>query len=308
MTNKVPPPPTYLSDQAKVALTQLAPQTTYPDQGDLEGWLALVASVDGGIRSRFEGVDLPVETTKESIGGIPTFVVKPLGADDSGTLYLNIHGGALMFAGGDIIPPMTAREVMNSSLTHWAPDYRMPPLHPYPAGLDDVVAVYRAALETWAPENILVGGGSAGANLAAALLLRAKDEGLPMPAGLLLLMPELDLTESGDSFITLADASVKLSSLGPVNRLYAGDNDLEHPYLSPLFGDVHGFPPTLLTVGTRDIFLSNAVRMHRKLRSAGVAAELNVFDAMPHGGFGGAPEDADHWAAVRDFIARQLTA
>ncbi|MCU1524899.1 MAG: esterase [Microbacteriaceae bacterium] len=88
-----------------------------------------------------------------------------------------------------------------------------------------------------------------------------------------------------------------------MNRLYAGDNDLAHPYLSPLFGDVPGFPPTLLTVGSRDIFLSNAIRMHRKLRDAGVAAELNVFDAMPHGGFGGAPEDADHPAAVRDFLA-----
>ena len=75
--------------------------------------------------------------------------------------------------------------------------------------------------------------------------------------------------------------------------LYAGDHDLTDPYLSPLFGDFTGFPPTFLQAGTRDLFLSNTVRLHRKLRAAGVEAELHVCEAMPHGGFFGAPEDAE---------------
>ena len=88
--------------------------------------------------------------------------------------------------------------------------------------------------------------------------------------------------------------------------LYAGEHDLRDPYLSPLFGDVGGFPPTLLQSGTRDLFLSNTVRLHRKLRDAGVDAELHVWEAMPHGGFFGAPEDAEIGVEVQRFLARHL--
>ena len=184
----------------------------------------------------------------------------------------------------------------------WAPDYRMPPHHPYPAALDDCIAVYRAALEARSPEDIVVSGASAGGNLAAALLLRARDEGLPMPGALVLLSPEVDLTESGDSFHANLGVDHVLSPLMTVNLLYANGHDLADPYLSPLFGDVSGFPPTFLQTGTRDLFLSNTVRMHRKLRAAGVSAELHVFEAMPHGGFGGAPEDIEVSVELRRFL------
>jgi acetyl esterase/lipase len=181
----------------------------------------------------------------------------------------------------------------------------MPPDHPYPAPLDDCVAVYRALLEVRPPEKILVGGGSAGGNLVAAMLLRAKDEGLPMPAALALFTPEIDLTESGDSFDTNAGVDyVLVDRLTDSIALYAGDHDLTHPYLSPIFGDVTGFPPTFVQAGTRDLFLSNAVRFHRKLRDAGVDAELHVWEAMPHGGFFGAPEDAEMAVELRRFLAK----
>jgi acetyl esterase/lipase len=186
----------------------------------------------------------------------------------------------------------------------WAVDYRMPPRHPYPAALDDCLTVYRRALRERSPEDIFVGGGSAGGNLAAALLLRAKDEGMPMPTGLVLLSPEVDLTESGDTFQTLLGIDHVLRPLMQVNLLYANGHDLSEPYLSPLFGDVTGFPPTFLHSGTRDLFLSNTVRMHRKLRAAGVEAELHVFEGMPHGGLGGAPEDIELGMEVQRFLER----
>lgn len=186
----------------------------------------------------------------------------------------------------------------------WAVDYRMPPDHPYPAPLDDCVAVYRALLRDHRPEDVVVGGASAGGNLAAALILRARDEGLPLPAAAVLLTPELDLTESGDSFRTNMGVDNVLSrSLMPANLLYAAGHDLAHPYLSPLFGDFSkGFPPTFVSAGTRDLFLSNAVRMHRALRSAGIEAELHVIEAAPHGGFFGAPEDAELDREARRFV------
>ena len=145
-------------------------------------------------------------------------------------------------------------------------------------------------------------GASAGGNLAAALVVRARDEGLPLPAALVLISPELDLTESGDSFHTNLGIDNVLGSLIQTNLLYANGHDLDDPYLSPLFADVTGFPPTFLQAGTRDLFLSNSVRMHRKLRAAGVEAELHVFEAMPHGGFAGAPEDLDLRLEIRRFL------
>jgi monoterpene epsilon-lactone hydrolase len=140
------------------------------------------------------------------------------------------------------------------------------------------------------------------------MLLRAREEGLPMPAALVLLSPEVDLTESGDSFAVNAGVDVVLpGSLMASNLLYAGGADLEDPYLSPLFGDVTGFPPTLLLTGTRDLFLSNTVRMHRSLLAAQVSAELHVFEAMPHGGFGGAPEDRVASREVTRFVHERLS-
>ena len=114
-----------------------------------------------------------------------------------------------------------------------------------------------------------------------------------MPAALVLRTPEADLTESGDTFHANAGVDNILGSLREVNELYAAGHDLSHPYLSPLFADLSGFPPTLLQSGTRDLYLSTTVRMHRKLLSADVPAELHVFEAMPQGGLGGASPGDD---------------
>jgi acetyl esterase/lipase len=181
----------------------------------------------------------------------------------------------------------------------------MPPDHCYPASLDDCLAVYRALLETYDPRDIIVGGSSAGSNLAAALVLRGRDEGLPLPAAIVMPSPEIDLTESGDTFQTNRGVDVVLKEgLIGINRLYAAGHDLAHPYLSPLFGDFSkGFPPAFLQAGTRDLFLSNAVRMHRALLNAGVPVELRIYEAMPHGGFlAGTPEDLDLIAEIRGFL------
>src|SRR5579863_3980471 len=193
-----------------------------------------------------------------------------------------------------------------SRLQHrvWSVDYRMPPEHPYPAALDDCMAAYRALLAERSPQDIIVSGGSAGGNLAAALILRARDEGLPLPAGVILNTPEIDLTESGDTFQTNNGVDPGCFSLMPVNLLYADGSDLRHPYLSPLFADfTRGFAPTLLTTGTRDLYLSNTVRMHRALRDAGVPAELHVLEAAAHTGFPGSPEGAEIDKEVRRFVA-----
>lgn len=308
------PVPQSVSEQAQAWLASAPP---YGDGdmstlADTDAWLEFIEARDAHIaRIITEQVpaDLPVVRDEIAVDGVTTFVLRPEHvADDLATpLYLDIHGGGLIFGGGETCAAMAAPYALARNMITWSVDYRMPPLHPYPAGLDDCLTVYRRALEERPPEHIVVGGASAGGNLAAASLFRARDEGLPMPAALVLLSPEVDLTESGDSFETHRDVDHVLSSLMEVNRLYAGGEDLADPYLSPLFGDVSGFPPTFLQCGTRDLFLSNTVRMHRTLRDAGVDAELHVWEAMPHGGFGGAPEDIEVVLEVSKFLERHVS-
>jgi len=275
-----------------------------PALDDTDTWLELIEFGNQFVCERFGGANLPVMSQLQEIGGVPVYVLRGCDVldDDTGPLYIDIHGGALIIGAGEACDLMAQARSLTTGMITWAPDYRMPPLHPYPAALDDLMAIYRAALKVRDPDHIVVAGTSAGGNLAAALLLRARDEGLAIPGSLVLLSPEVDLTESGDTFQTLAQASNTLSSLMQINHLYAHGADLADPYLSPLFGDLTGFPPTFVQSGTRDLFLSNAVRFHRKLRSAGVEAELHVWEAMPHGGFAGSPEDLEVEIELRHFL------
>ena len=120
-----------------------------------------------------------------------------------------------------------------------------------------------------------------------------------------MLTPALDMTGAGDTYQTnrFHDVNLYGGSAGDGPAGYAGDTDPTHPYLSPLFGDFTAdWPPTLLSSGTRDLLLSDTVRMHRALRRAGVCAELHVTEAGPHGGFmGTAPEDRDVLAECKRF-------
>lgn len=299
-----PPIPTSISEAARRHLAAAPVEVPeYPAPDDTEGWRKQVEIRDALLRKRLAGLEFPVTSEEREIAGVRTYVQRAEGVPDAGPIYLDLHGGALMFGGGDICRVMGAGTATANGMVTWSADYRMPPRHPYPAALDDCLAVYRALLEVRDPADVFVGGGSAGGNLAAALLVRARDEGLPMPAALVLISPEADLTESGDSFRTLAAVTGPIGTFLPINRVYAGGHDLAHPYLSPLFADLTGFPPTFLQAGTRDLFLSNTVRMHRALLAAGAEAELHVFEAMPHGGFGGAsPEDADLNRSIRRFL------
>jgi acetyl esterase/lipase len=295
----------------QMVVDRLAHPQTSPPLDDAAAWKERIAAMDEAIVIGFaaSALDIPATVEAREIAGVHVNVITPDGVevDDDSVIQLDIHGGALVAGGGDACRLMNTSTAARAGLHTWGVDYRMPPDHPYPAPLDDCVAVYRALLDERPPEKIVVGGGSAGGNLVAAMLLRARDEGLPMPAALLLFTPEIDLTESGDSFDTNAGVDyVLVERLTDSIALYAGDHDLTDPYLSPIFGDLTGFPPTFVQAGTRDLFLSNAVRVHRKLRDAGVDAELHIWEAMPHGGFFGAPEDAEMAVELRRFLAKHL--
>lgn len=277
-----------------------------PGPEEHDAWRSLRAATDGHYASMLKAnrSAATAQTTTEQIGSATVHVATPADLRCSDIVYIDLHGGAFVFGGGDACRE-SARGVADlHGVLCYGVDYRMPPDHPFPAALDDCLSVYRYAVQQYGADHVIIGGRSAGGNFALATALRAHDEGLALPACLILLSPEIDLTESGDSFSANRTLDVNLPNpLMSANQLYANGADLAHPYLSPLFGTfTKVFPPTFIQSGTRDLFLSNAVRLHRKLRKAAVVTELHVFEAMPHGGFGGAEEDAEIAQEVGRFL------
>ena len=307
------PFPASISAEARAKLEQLVGADgvplnslhTMPLPGDHPGWKAVKAAAEGQYAAAVRGLAGTLRSQVATIhtNGATIHIATPETISYPECAYIDFHGGALVFGGGDACIAQTRMQADQHGVLCYGVDYRTPPEDPYPAALDDAMTAYRYVLERHGPKRILVSGRSAGGNLAAAMLLRAREEALPMPAGLVLLSPQADLTESGDSFQVNQLVDVILpGSLMRNNQLYAADAELSHPYLSPLFGDLTGFPPSFLQSGTRDLFLSNTVRMHRALRQAGVPADLHVFEAMPHGGFmGNTPEDRDLAGEVSRF-------
>ncbi|BAX61735.1 alpha/beta hydrolase [Burkholderia stabilis] len=320
LPRRVVPFPTSISDEARTALQRLVGDDgvplnalhVMPAPDDVDAWKRVKAATDAHYAAAVAKLGGYLRSSVETIraGDADVYVATPSDAISGECAYIDLHGGALIFGGGDACRAGAQMQADRLGIRCYGVDYRLPPEHPYPAALDDCIAAYAYMLEHFAPENIVIGGRSAGGNLAAAMVLRARDEGLPLPAALVLLSPEADLTESGDSFETNRLVDVVLpASLMSNNLLYANGADLAHPYLSPLFGDFSaGFPPTFIQSGTRDLFLSNAVRLHRTLRRAQVPTELHVFEGMPHGGFMGAPEDMELTQEIARFVRAHLRA
>ena len=308
------PIPTSVSAQAQAVLSmEFPPAPEYPAPADHDAWRTMIAAHDRVVEAMVSAgvAGAPVEVEELAVGAARVYQITPTDQPIDDRVYLDIHGGAFIQGAGETCRAMGIGVARRMGLRVWALDYRMPPDHPFPAALDDCLAAYRALLQAHKPQRIAVGGASAGGNLAAALILRARGEGLPLPAAVVLMTPGVDLTGSGDSIQTNRGLDPLLTrDAGPAFQLYAGGHDLSDPYLSPLFGDfTPGFPPTILTTGTRDLLLSDTVRMHRALRAAGIEAQLHVTEAGGHGGFlGRAPEDAAILHEVRQFVHAALAA
>jgi monoterpene epsilon-lactone hydrolase len=191
-------------------------------------------------------------------------------------------------------------------------DYRMPPEAPYPAAIDDVIAVWRELAGKREASSTSIGGNSAGGNLALVSVLKMKELKLPLPAVAVASTPWADLDGTGDSYFTNEGIDRMLVTeeglLAAAAKLYANGADLKQPLISPVYADFAGFPPTILFTGTRDLFLSGTVRTHRNMREAGVDAELHVFEGMSHGGWmiQDFPESRAFTSEVAVFLKRHM--
>lgn len=258
-----------------------------------EGWKQYADSIATTVAPTIPAMAerLHVKVEPGTIGSVRIYTITPetIPEGNRNRLAVHVHGGCYVLNPREAALP---EAMMLAGLGHMkviAVDYRMPPEAYYPAALDDAVAVYKVAVGMVPPGNVAVFGSSAGGALTLEMMLRAKAEQLPMPGAIAPGTPMSDATQAGDTFVTnaLVD-NVLVSPAGfcdAATRFYAAGHDLRDPMLSPVYGDVHGFPPTILTSGTRDLLLSNTVRMHRALRQAGVEAVLQVFEAQSHAQF-----------------------
>jgi acetyl esterase/lipase len=169
--------------------------------------------------------------------------------------------------------------------TVYGVDYRLAPEFPWPSAVDDAVAAWDWLLGSGIKSNqAVVAGDSAGGGLAVALLMALKEQAKPMPAGAVLFSPWTDLTGSGDSIASRAEADPMIgpAALQPMAAHYHADNPADLPSISPLFADLSGFPPLLIQVGDAEILLDDSTRLHQRAEDAGTSSTLHVFEEAFH--------------------------
>jgi acetyl esterase/lipase len=258
---------------------------------------------------------LHVKVEKTTIDGVRAFIVTPdvIAPENRNRLLIHVHGGCYVLNPGEAALP---EAVFMAGFGHFkviAVDYRMPPEAYFPAALDDGLTVYKNAIKTTDPKNIAIFGSSAGGALTLEMVLKAKQDGLPLPGAIAPGTPMSDVTKVGDTFVTNAMLDNVLVSpdgfCDAGTKVYANGHDLKDPLLSPVYGDMKGFPPTILTSGTRDLLLSNTVRVHRKLRQAGVDAMLQVYEGQSHAHYyrdDTAPESKEAFEEIAGFFDKHL--
>jgi acetyl esterase/lipase len=243
------------------------------------------------VRQRFKRMEMLVpppprgtKTRDFTIDGLPASMIAVREARPD-TTVLFLHGGAFGVGSFRNYGHFTWRLGKAARAGVLAIDYRLAPEHPYPAALDDALAAYRWMLAQGTnPKRILVAGDSAGGGLALALLLKLRDEGMPLPAAAVLMSPWTDLASTGASLRTKAETDPMLvaSEIPRLAAMYLGGADPRDPYASPLYADPRGLPPTLVQAGGDEVLLDDAVRMADKMKAAGCDVELQIWPRMPH--------------------------
>lgn len=276
-----------------------------------EEWLAYQESRNMPSIERAEklAAELSVTLKQEQIDGVNVYWVTPSQIDPAkkDNLFVHIHGGAYVLLGG-LASTTEAIVIANRvAMPVVSIDYRMPLDHPFPTAIEDVVTVYQNLLKTHPAATMAMGGTSAGSGLTLASTLKLIEEGIEVPAALFLGTPWADLTKSGDSYFTnegidrnlpTFDGHLEASAL-----LYAGGHDRSDPLISPVNAKFDGFPPSYLVSGTRDLLLSDTVRVHRGMRKAGVDADLNIYEGISHGDYLLAPDTPESHEVFRELAA-----
>jgi len=229
----------------------------------------------------------PVQIEHATIAGVPSDVITPLATPggNRNRVLINLHGGGFISDSGSLIEGIPIANLAKIRVV--SVYYRLAPENPFPAAVDDALAVYKELLKTYQPRNVGIFGTSAGAILTGEVAAKLKQSGLPLPGALGLFSTLADFSRTADSqqLFALNGFSGTIAPAPPNGTHdpgYVGKTDPRDPVLSPLFADLDGFPPCLLVTSTRDLLLSNTSTFHLALVRAGVDARLLVFEALPH--------------------------
>jgi monoterpene epsilon-lactone hydrolase len=248
----------------------------------------------------------------DAIAGVPVRIITPLTIPENkrDRVLINVHGGGFNSDSGSLTETIPIANLTGTKVV--AILYRLAPEHPFPAAVDDTVAVYKELLKTYKPRKIALYGTSAGAILTAEVAVKLKQLGLPLPGALGIFSGMGDLSQMGDSWSMYAlnglsghlDPPVK----GGHDPDYIGSTDAKDPVLSPVYADLTGMPPTLLITSGRDILLSGTTILHRAYLHAGVDARLVVFEALPHAFWNNPqlPESKEADGIMAKFFDEQL--
>ena len=274
-------------------------------------WLALIEKADATRSSNIPAVleQANVALHRSEIAGVNVHHLTPavVSPEHKDRLFLYLHGGAYVYGNGDAGISEAILIAKRIGIPVISVDYRMPPREPFPAAVDDATAVYQALLKSRSATSIIIGGTSAGGGLALAAVHQFRNLDIPFPGAIYAGTPWADLTKTGDTLYSNERLDRVLltydGGLGAAARLYAGDHDIRDPLISPVYGDFRLFPPTILTTGTRDMFLSDVARTHRKLRESGVVAELHVYEGLSHAGYLVSPDTPESLSMYRELDA-----
>jgi monoterpene epsilon-lactone hydrolase len=281
---RVAPMPTTVSPEAQTWLESLThttpgPETLAERRARTDAWRA---------QDSAEARKLyPVNVEEAITAGVRTDIITPMTmpAENKSRVLINLHGGGFNSDSGSLIEGVPISNLAKIKVV--SVYYRLAPENPFPAAVDDVVAVYKELLKTYKPHSIGVFGTSAGAILTCEVTVKLKQLGLPLPGALGVFSSLADFSRPGDSrqLFTLNGFPGQLQPVDPQHlpdNEYVGKTDRKDPVLSPLFADLHNWPPSLLVTSTRDLLLSDTAIFHRALLRAGDDSQLMVFEALPH--------------------------
>ena len=269
------PIPETVTPEGRAAAAALAGQALpdpLPPIAEIRKFSDMMQVNFGAVLEKRHGVRIENST----IAGVPVRIIYPKGVAELGTgpVLLNLHGGGFALDSGSLTE--TIPIAAGSGIPVVAVLYRLAPEHPFPAALDDALAVYQALEKDHGANRIGVFGTSAGAGLSGQLVAKLTSMGRPMPAALGYFSGNADVSVKGDSESWMPGPGFDWIAA------YAGTTPLTDPILSPIHGDITGFPPTLLITSTRDFLLSPTAIFARALTEKGVDARLVVFDGLPH--------------------------
>ena len=310
---RIIPVPQALSRQSRYWLSTPVPDAEPPES--LEQRRAGTDKWALGASKEWLGL-YPATLTEEKMAGVPVRIVVPADLPEANKdkVLLNLHGGGFNSDSGSYTETIPMAGMAKFKVV--AVLYRLAPEFPFPAALDDSIAVYKELLKTYKPDHIVIYGTSAGAILTGEVAVKIKQLGLPMPAALGIFSGMGDFARAGDSQAMYAlkglsghlDAPEDKQEETPHDLPYIGKLDPKDPVISPIYADLHGMPPTLFVTSGRDLLLSGTVNLHRAFLNAGNDARLIVYDALPHAFWYSTklPEALEANHAMADFFIKQL--